>query len=104
MMTPGPSKCSRRFKNQKDSVSSGPLRVQGIALAEAERPDLIILDLLMPGMNGFEVLDHLGKSPVPNGCPIILFTVKQLTAEEKRRIKGRITWLAQKEGFQRQGS
>ena len=31
----------------------------GVAMAEAERPDLIILDLLMPGMNGFEVLDHL---------------------------------------------
>jgi signal transduction histidine kinase/DNA-binding response OmpR family regulator/HAMP domain-containing protein len=76
---------------------------EGIALAEAERPDLIILDLLMPGMNGFEVLDHLGKSPVTKQMPIILFTVKQLTAEEKRRVKGRITWLAQKEGFQRQG-
>ncbi|HEX2520617.1 MAG TPA: response regulator, partial [Terriglobia bacterium] len=76
---------------------------EGIALAEAERPDLIILDLLMPGMNGFEVLDYLRKSPVTKRMPIILFTVKQLTAEEKRRIKGRITWLAQKEGFQRQG-
>ncbi len=76
---------------------------EGIALAEVERPDLIILDLLMPGMNGFEVLDYLGKSPVTKRMPIILFTVKQLTAEEKRRVKGRITWLAQKEGFQRQG-
>jgi signal transduction histidine kinase/DNA-binding response OmpR family regulator/HAMP domain-containing protein len=76
---------------------------EGLALVEAERPDLIILDLLMPGMNGFEVLDHLEKSPMTKRMPIILFTVKQLTAEEKRRIKGRITWLAQKEGFQRQG-
>ena len=64
---------------------------------------LIILDLLMPGMNGFEVLDHLGRSPVTKQMPIILFTVKQLTAEEKRRVKGRITWLAQKQEFQQEG-
>jgi signal transduction histidine kinase/CheY-like chemotaxis protein len=76
---------------------------EGIALAEAERPDLIILDLLMPGMNGFEVLDYLRKSPVTHRLPIILFTVKQLTAEEKRRVKGRLTWLAQKEGLQQEG-
>ena len=76
---------------------------EGIALAEKERPDLIILDLLMPGMNGFEVLDRLGRSPVTKQMPIILFTVKQLTAEEKRRVKGRITWLAQKQEFQQGG-
>jgi DNA-binding response OmpR family regulator/nitrogen-specific signal transduction histidine kinase len=75
----------------------------GITLAEKERPDLIILDLLMPGMNGFEVLDALRKSPVTKQMPIILFTVKQLTAEEKRRVKGHITWLAQKQGFQQEG-
>jgi signal transduction histidine kinase/DNA-binding response OmpR family regulator/methyl-accepting chemotaxis protein len=76
---------------------------EGITLAEVERPDLIILDLLMPGMNGFEVLDCLRKSPVTKRMPIILFTVKQLTAEEKRRVKGRITWLAQKAEWQQEG-
>jgi hypothetical protein len=40
---------------------------------------------------------------VTKQMPIILFTVKQLTAEEKRRVKGRITWLAQKQGFQQEG-
>jgi CheY-like chemotaxis protein len=76
---------------------------EGIALAEAERPDLIILDLLMPGMNGFEVLDYLRKSPVTKRMPIILFTVKQLTAAEKHRVKGRMTWLAQKAEWQPEG-
>ena len=68
----------------------------GVALAETERPDLIILDLLMPGMNGFEVLDRLAQSPMTRGMPIIIFTVKQLTAEEKQRLNGRIAQLAQK--------
>ena len=68
----------------------------GVALAETERPDLIILDLLMPGMNGFEVLDRLAQAPVTRKMPIIIFTIKQLTAEEKQRLNGRIAQLAQK--------
>jgi CheY-like chemotaxis protein/anti-sigma regulatory factor (Ser/Thr protein kinase) len=68
----------------------------GVAMAETERPDLIILDLLMPGMNGFEVLDQLAQSPVTRQLPIMIFTVKQLMAEEKQRLQGRIAQLAQK--------
>ena len=68
----------------------------GVAMAETERPDLIILDLLMPGMNGFEVLDQLAQSPVTRQLPIMIFTVKQLMAEDKQRLQGRIAQLAQK--------
>jgi DNA-binding response OmpR family regulator/anti-sigma regulatory factor (Ser/Thr protein kinase) len=68
----------------------------GVAMAETERPDLVILDLVMPGMNGFEVLDCLAQSPVTRRLPIIIFTVKQLTAEDKQRLHGRIAQLAQK--------
>jgi CheY-like chemotaxis protein len=68
----------------------------GVAMAETERPDLIILDLLMPGMNGFEVLDRLAQSPVTRRLPIIVFTAKQLTAEDKQRLQGRIAQLAHK--------
>ena len=68
----------------------------GVAIAEAEQPDLIMLDLLMPGMNGFEVLDCLAQSPVTRRLPIIMVTVKELTAEEQQRIHGKITQVAQK--------
>jgi signal transduction histidine kinase/DNA-binding response OmpR family regulator/HAMP domain-containing protein len=68
----------------------------GVAIAETAHPDLIILDLLMPGMNGFEVLDRLAQSPVTQQLPIIMVTVKQLTAEEHQRLQGKFTQLAQK--------
>jgi len=68
----------------------------GVAMAETERSDLIMLDVLMPGMNGFEVLDRLAQSPVTRGLPIIVFTVKHLTAEDKQRLHGRIAQLAHK--------
>jgi signal transduction histidine kinase/CheY-like chemotaxis protein len=71
----------------------------GIEAARAEQPDLIILDLLMPEVNGFEVLDRLAQSSVTRQLPVILFTLKQLTAEEQQRVQGRIASLAQKEAF-----
>ena len=74
----------------------------GLEIARAEQPDLIILDLLMPEMNGFEVLDHLAQSSVTRRLPVILFTLKQLTAEEQQRVQGRIACLAQKEAFNQQ--
>ena len=77
---------------------------EGIAIAETEHPDLIILDLLMPNMNGFEVIDRLDNSPATTTrLPIIIFTVKQLTAEEKRRLKGRIVGLVRKADFNPKG-
>jgi signal transduction histidine kinase/CheY-like chemotaxis protein len=74
----------------------------GLEIARAEQPDLIILDLLMPEMNGFEVLDHLAQSSVTRRLPVILFTLKRLTAEEQQRVQGRIACLAQKEAFNQQ--
>ena len=74
----------------------------GIEVARAEQPDLIILDLLMPEVNGFEVLDRLAQSSVTRQLPVILFTLKQLTPEEQQRVQGRIASLAQKEAFNQQ--
>jgi CheY-like chemotaxis protein len=76
---------------------------QGLIVAQAARPDAVILDLLVSGMNGFDVIDHLHELPETEQLPIILFTLKQLTAEEKGRLKGRIAWLGQKQEFNQLG-
>lgn len=44
------------------------------AAAEAEKPDLIFLDLLLPGMSGFGVLDNLKKSPLTKDIPVIVLS------------------------------
>ncbi len=72
---------------------------EGLKIAETERPDIIILDLLMPGLNGFEVLDRLEKSAAPNKPPVLIFSVKDLTPDEKQRLKGRIARFAQKQEY-----
>jgi CheY-like chemotaxis protein/MinD-like ATPase involved in chromosome partitioning or flagellar assembly len=51
---------------------------QAIAKAAGERPDLIILDVMMPDMNGYEVCRRLRKNADTKGIPIIMFTAKTL--------------------------
>ena len=58
--------------------------VQGLREARAERPDVIVLDLAMPEMSGFEVLDRLKEDPATMEIPVVVLTSKTLTDEEQR--------------------
>ncbi|MDE2879632.1 MAG: response regulator transcription factor [Gemmatimonadota bacterium] len=53
--------------------------------AEAEQPDLIILDLMLPGMDGYEVLQRLRGAESTSSMPVILLTARR---EEDERVKG----------------
>ena len=59
---------------------------EALAVAEAEQPDLILLDLMMPGMDGFAVLDALKRSEPLREIPVIVVTAKELTAQERLRL------------------
>lgn len=49
---------------------------EGIRLAELEKPNLIILDLMMPGIDGFQVTSQLKSNPTTASIPILVFTAK----------------------------
>ncbi|MCZ7551662.1 MAG: hypothetical protein B6D39_04180 [Anaerolineae bacterium UTCFX2] len=70
-----------------------------LALARQEPPDLILLDLMMPEMDGFSVLDALKDDPTTATVPVIVVTAKELTVDEKQRLSGRIHTLMQKGEF-----
>jgi threonine synthase len=72
---------------------------EAIQLARKELPDLIILDLMMPEVDGFAVLDALKADPQTAPIPVIVVTAKELTALEKERLEGRIASLMQKGEF-----
>jgi threonine synthase len=72
---------------------------QAIEMAQSKLPDLIILDLMMPEIDGFAVLDALKANPQTATIPVIVVTAKELTSEEKRRLKGQIQSLMQKGEF-----
>jgi DNA-binding response OmpR family regulator len=69
---------------------------QGIALARARHPELIVLDLVMPGMNGFDVVRELRKHPESREIPILIFTVKDLSPEERERLRGSVQAVVRK--------
>jgi threonine synthase len=72
---------------------------EALVLAHQEHPNLIILDLMMPEMDGFAVMDELKKSPDTAEIPVIVVTAKELTPDEKSRIRGHIQTLMQKGDF-----
>jgi CheY-like chemotaxis protein len=55
-----------------------------LTLARKERPDVIFLDLLMPGMSGFEVLKRLKSDAETRDIPVIIHTSKILDEEERQ--------------------
>lgn len=67
------------------------------------RPDLVILDLMMPEVDGFSVLDILQSQKETRDIPVIVITAKELTTREKERLKGRIQSLMQKGDFASDG-
>jgi CheY-like chemotaxis protein len=53
-------------------------------------PELILLDLMMPEMDGFEFLDELRRRPAGRSIPVVVFTAKELTPEDRRRLSGSV--------------
>lgn len=72
---------------------------EAINLIETEQPDLVILDLMMPEIDGFAVLDNLKSNQLTASIPVIVVTAKELTSLEKQRLHGQIHSLMQKGEF-----
>jgi CheY-like chemotaxis protein len=85
------------------SLGSAVLRAFGgreaIDLARRELPDLIVLDLMMPGVNGFDVVAALNERPDTASIPILVVTAKQITAEDRAKLHGNVTTIMEKGGF-----
>jgi signal transduction histidine kinase/DNA-binding response OmpR family regulator len=60
-------------------------------------PDLVVLDLIMPEMDGFEFLDELRSREGGYGIPVLVVTAKDLTAEDRARLGGYITTVFKKD-------
>ena len=54
----------------------------------AQRPDVILLDLMMPEMDGFEFVAALRQHPEWRSIPVVVVTAKDLTPDERRRLSG----------------
>ncbi len=54
---------------------------EALEKVESERPDLVVLDVMMPYMDGFSVLQELRKNPVTRDIPVIMLTAKAQDAD-----------------------
>ena len=57
----------------------------GVALAKEELPDLILMDVVMPNLNGFQATRQISKEPTTSNIPVILVTTKD---QETDRVWG----------------
>src|SRR5262249_15037734 len=60
---------------------------EAIEIIERERPDAVILDLLMPEMNGFEVLEQLRSRQETRNLPVLVHTSKTLSSHEREQLE-----------------
>ncbi len=69
---------------------------EAIELARAQRPDLVLLDLLMPEVTGFDVVEALRSDRTTSKTPIMVLTAKDLTEADKRQLNGRVSSILQR--------
>lgn len=73
--------------------------VDGLEIIRQTRPNLVVLDLMMPGLDGFDVVDAMKADDDLKDIPVIVVTAKEITADERRRLNGKINGLLQKGSF-----
>jgi signal transduction histidine kinase/CheY-like chemotaxis protein len=68
----------------------------GLQRMEQVRPRLILLDLMMPEMNGFEFVNRVREKPEWRSIPIVVLTAYDLNTEDRRRLNGYVELIIQK--------
>ena len=76
---------------------------EGLAMIRERQPSAVLLDLLMPGMDGFEVVEALRADLDTKSVPVVILTSKSMTQQDKERLQGRITYVARKTEFDLSG-
>ncbi|HEV7388328.1 MAG TPA: response regulator [Gemmatimonadaceae bacterium] len=72
---------------------------EGIEIARRELPDLIVLDLLMPDVNGFDVVEALHDDPATATIPIVVVTADRLSEADRDKLNGCVSAIMEKADF-----
>ena len=84
------------FEGQSYRVVEAGNGEEGLAVAQAQRPDCVLLDVVMPGLSGFEVLERLNQDPRTREIPVIMMAASDDTLEGMERAlnAGAVDYLA----------
>lgn len=77
--------CRVNLEAERMKVLEAPDGDTGLAIARAEQPDVVLLDVMMPGRNGWEIAEELLSDEATSSIPIVFLTAR---AEVKDRAKG----------------
>lgn len=80
--------------NGYEAIGGGGDGEEGLHLAQSEKPDLILLDIILPKMNGFDVLTRLKADAATQPIPVIMLTNLESSGDiEKALSLGAMTYL-----------
>ena len=69
------------------TITAARTAEEASVLLETQQFDCIVLDLMLPGASGFELLDHMAKRGAPWPPPVIIYTARALTLDEEQRLR-----------------
>ena len=72
---------------------------EALDVAKDFQPDLVLLDLMMPEMDGFEFAEKLRENMDWLDIPVVVITAKDLTSEDHNRLKGNVEAIMQKGSY-----
>jgi len=88
--------CRLLAREGRSAVTAENGRIALERLAEGVRPALILLDLMMPEVDGFQFLEEFRRHVEYGTIPIVVVTAKELTEEDRRRLNGSVTEILSK--------
>lgn len=80
--------CRVNLERAGHEVLEAPDGELGLALARSGNPDLIVLDVMLPRMDGFEVLENLGSTDETKGVPVVMLSAKAQVEDQLRGWNG----------------
>ena len=92
----------RRLEREGWTVIEAGNGRTGLERMAERRPDLILLDLMMPDMDGFQFLDEIRKQEAWRSIPVIVITAKELTPEDRQKLNGSVEKILQKGAYSRE--
>jgi signal transduction histidine kinase len=90
------------FRGTRYLITEAAGAEEGIERARFDQPGLILLDIAMPGRNGFEVLEELKADPATRAIPVVIHTSRLISAEDLARFGGRHAALLPKHAGERE--
>jgi signal transduction histidine kinase len=80
----------QHFRGTRFFISEAVGGVEGLERARFDLPQLILLDIGMPDLSGFQVLDELKEDSTTKHIPVIIYTSRNLSEDDLARLKGRV--------------